>query len=1132
MQKFGTLGEFMFEGGNLTPVEQIQIHPVSLKDFSFTPQDGFLYVATRAISSRVNANLDSWPVDELRKSYKSFIGRGVFVEHQNWDPSRSRGVILDAIYRESKTASGIPDAAVYLLLEVDAQQYPKLANAVLTNKITGVSMGADVSHTVCSSCGNSATDPSGYCEHIPGMKGLIVSSIKNGRKIEGLVHEICYGHNFFEISFVFDPADESAWISDKRLYSSNAKTGRVLSKTQWKGIPKREGLRKVASKIDTFEYPLELAYPSRYAGSDVVLRVPQDVDTLQGEDICPSCNEDFDGLICDNCGFEQPPEDLANPDLTPDDRQETVNEDQQEVQQQQQWSDQLDQQDPMNPEEDIQDPTNPNDQQIQDQLQSGPDVGGQEVATGYGQENPNEAEQIPLTGDHDQAGEQYAEEEMQNGLQGYDEYPEEDSQERQRDMSRFQDLLAQSSKRAMVPDSKYDQTSTMFLDSMGMDEDAPSPVSDLGGSQQGKSRKELDVTDLNAAGSDIQGGPGTPAVRANRNRRPMTLASKRVALRRIAEDINELQGQAGQDVGAVQDQMPGIQEAPTDQGLGDVDTLLQTLSDTVEQLDVAVGQGQAVQEAPMDPGAPAPMANAPATPAPEQEAEQLPNVSTASIKRDIRRARFIVRKARRVLADFGPQDEEVTQLVGELDEEVNNLDQDVDQLDQGQHDDNLNDPQFQDEPFMAKKVKRVSAKKKLSMVQSHSRVARRHLKAALTIMADDFGSDREVDQQIDQTVDETDQIVHTLEEIEGEQKQDEMSAFASRGNRVQRRSATQNARKISALTKRAKVIQKKTHLLQSKFVQAGDFDEMDDLGGSVDHDLIELEHDVADLEGDQSFDNGGSDFGPPSESSGSDMDTFSPEPDTFQTPGNNGGDGSNPPLDFDGDEEGRGGNFMANRRTSPMKARVQARPVRRQVRRPLNTTVATNGNQETQRWTDATNLDDMPATREQAEKPSFRTDVTTPVDEGNQLRAADVPPFYNDGASAGYTFDNPPSKAQWPDDPGGYEYKKQERESSRTRLLASIQLVESMEEMGMVKKADRARHVAEYERMSAQKLEGVREMLEKMKSSNLRTPRRVATSAKAPSEALKRVPELGRLKTATVQPTVQDILADDSVAFL
>lgn len=1159
MRKTGA-GIYLGEGGS--PKDRITIHPVTLKDFSFTSQDGFLYVATRAISSRTNANLDSWPVDELKKSYKTFIGRGVFVEHQNWDPKRARGVILDSIYRQSKTSSGLPDAAVYLLLEVDAQQYPKLAKAVLNGEVTGVSMGADVAFTRCSFCGNDAKDVHEYCEHIPHLKGQVLSTIKNGRKIEGLVHEICYGHNFFEISFVFDPADESAWITDKKLYRGT-KASRVSSvQPLWE----RRGFQKTASKVVSsvdYEYDFDRAYP-RFSGNDVVLRVPHDVDTLQGEQVCPSCNEDFDGLICENCGFENPPEELSNPDLTPQDRQETVNEDQQDVQQQKQWGDQLDQQQQGGPETQgppIQEPQMPQ-EDIQSQVQSGPEVQGQEFASpdqgvqyeqGQGATD-EEAQQIPLTGDYDEAGQQFAEEEQEDGLQGItpdeqqqlQEFQDEENQlpdqERQRDMSRFQDLLTHSSVRqSMVPDSQYDQQSTMYLDSMGMDEDAPPATSDMGGSQQGKSRKELDPTDLNAAGSDINGGPGRPAVRAQR--RPVKKVNptqKQARLRRLAEDINELQGQAQDTSGQAADQtgqMAGGEAPPTDQGLGDVDTLLQTLDSTVDQLTMAVGEQQGMQEAGpeagMEGGAPAPMANAPQPPV-EQEQEQLPQVQMASIKRRIRRARRLVRQARRTMAQFGEEAEQMDPLINELDQEVNMLDEDVDQLDTSQDQDNQHNFQGQPEEIQAPGVTEGCGS--FGDVRRSSRLARRHLHKALNHLSGDQFDDQQVDQELDQTVQETDQVVKTLEEIEGEQHQDNMGAFASK--RSYKKAKARRDRQMASALRRARIIAKKATLIQSKFIMADDdsFPELQEMGGEVDHDLIELEHDVADLEGeDQGFDNGGGDFGPPQEQSGSDMDSFQGgDPGMGGGGGDQMGGGACPQCGGAGCPACGQGPEAFDHAQMASRVRANRRPTsyrgldgKTRTRKP----VATNGNQETQKWTDATDLDNHPATREQAETPDYRVDVTAPTDEGNQLRAADVPPYYNDGASAGYTFDNPPSRDQWPDDPGGYEYKK--RESSKTRLLASIQLVEQMEELGLTKKADRARHVAEYERMHPAKIEGTKEMLDRLKSSGIRSGKSTRVASANPTDAsLKRVPSLGRTRTASPQPTQSDIVSDDGLAFL
>lgn len=45
-----------------------------------------------------NDNADLVTTDELRKSYKTFIGKAVFVDHDNENIEKARGIILDAIY--------------------------------------------------------------------------------------------------------------------------------------------------------------------------------------------------------------------------------------------------------------------------------------------------------------------------------------------------------------------------------------------------------------------------------------------------------------------------------------------------------------------------------------------------------------------------------------------------------------------------------------------------------------------------------------------------------------------------------------------------------------------------------------------------------------------------------------------------------------------------------------------------------------------------------------------------------------------------------------------------------------------------------------------------------------------------
>lgn len=196
----------------------------------YRTDDDFVYVRVRAISSRVNKNNDGWPSNELKKSYKTFIGKPLFVDHHNHDPKLARGVVVDAQlhidedtakvskhdpYYASAPEEHLPATWVELLLEVDAKTYPKLAKSIVEGDIDGVSMGANVEWTKCSHCGNVAHTPEEYCTHVR-SKGahFDYTDSKTGKKTSKRAYEDCYDFGFFELSFVFDPADETALISD------------------------------------------------------------------------------------------------------------------------------------------------------------------------------------------------------------------------------------------------------------------------------------------------------------------------------------------------------------------------------------------------------------------------------------------------------------------------------------------------------------------------------------------------------------------------------------------------------------------------------------------------------------------------------------------------------------------------------------------------------------------------------------------------------------------------------------------------------------------------------------------------------------------------------------------------------
>lgn len=180
--------------------------------FQYEARPGFLYVRSRAISSRCNDNFDEFPASEIEASYRTFVGKPIFVNHVNDNHRRARGVIIDAALHQDRNPDGTPDTWAEVLMEIDAVRFPKLAKAILKGEVDRTSMGCDVERSVCSACGNEARTPAEYCSHIPHLKGKrIFRATAGGKRVGELVRETCYGLRFFENSVLVEPpADPTA----------------------------------------------------------------------------------------------------------------------------------------------------------------------------------------------------------------------------------------------------------------------------------------------------------------------------------------------------------------------------------------------------------------------------------------------------------------------------------------------------------------------------------------------------------------------------------------------------------------------------------------------------------------------------------------------------------------------------------------------------------------------------------------------------------------------------------------------------------------------------------------------------------------------------------------------------------
>lgn len=173
-------------------------HVVDDYGWEFEKRDGMLYVAVRAVSVGTNGNGDHFTYDELKRAYKTFVGKGVFVNHASNDIEKKRGMIVDAKFVEMSPT----EAYVITLLEMNESAYPEFCRMIRAKQIDSVSMGCQVAFSICSVCSHKAKTTRDYCMHIRAHKG----SQYGGRPC----YEINQGIEFIEVSWVTVGADPQA----------------------------------------------------------------------------------------------------------------------------------------------------------------------------------------------------------------------------------------------------------------------------------------------------------------------------------------------------------------------------------------------------------------------------------------------------------------------------------------------------------------------------------------------------------------------------------------------------------------------------------------------------------------------------------------------------------------------------------------------------------------------------------------------------------------------------------------------------------------------------------------------------------------------------------------------------------
>lgn len=222
--------------------------PFSIKaEFDFDTSR-FLYFRSRAITADIaNNNGDFFPTSELEQAFRSFVGRGIYYNHNSDSPFNAFGVILDSAW-SPQYVQAKHDPYVEILGAIDKelanQKYPFLLRHIEAGILNSTSMGCIAASAECSLCKNLAYNASQLCDHMNPDKSN--PFYIKGKRINGsLVFESNFGITFTEDSIVNIPADPTARLLE--IYASEAVNDHNLS--QFSAL--REQFKKYTIKHGT-----------------------------------------------------------------------------------------------------------------------------------------------------------------------------------------------------------------------------------------------------------------------------------------------------------------------------------------------------------------------------------------------------------------------------------------------------------------------------------------------------------------------------------------------------------------------------------------------------------------------------------------------------------------------------------------------------------------------------------------------------------------------------------------------------------------------------------------------------------------------------------------------------------------
>jgi hypothetical protein len=197
----------------------------------------------------INNNGDAWSRPLLLSTYRTFIGAQNYLEHVQV-PELSKGFVVDAIGRDLG-----PSCYVDILVATD-RKHSLLINDILSGSVNAMSMGCISQFTICTKCGNVASDDTQLCPCIQyeGKHSLFTDEDGQQHKIAELIGHVSVpnSNQFIEASWVKNPAFRGA-VRRNFLNDDPTKLAALMENAQEEGKKKTvvqiDGMKKAASMI-------------------------------------------------------------------------------------------------------------------------------------------------------------------------------------------------------------------------------------------------------------------------------------------------------------------------------------------------------------------------------------------------------------------------------------------------------------------------------------------------------------------------------------------------------------------------------------------------------------------------------------------------------------------------------------------------------------------------------------------------------------------------------------------------------------------------------------------------------------------------------------------------------------------